>query len=217
MGALCGIESNCKGCEVSGKIKGRSVQIDSLTKKKPRTSTIRGVPKPEVGGSNLPGAIGFRGFKRGLNLAGVTGWVTNRACLMPTEFLPMKFHDRFNIEVGQDESRRRFVNRTHNKIFVQISEDAALTTRAAIGRAIGCEIGEIYVNLQPIHTFVGADFFKNLQAIEGWYGYMQRVGTQASTDTMDSMIQDLISQSEVDLGIRWVNGKFIRKGRCAPR
>src|SRR5215831_16262134 len=124
----------------------------------------------------------------------------------------MNFHNRFNIEVGQDEARRRFVNRIHNKIFVQISENAALTTRAEIGRAIGHEIGEIYVNQQPIHTFVGADFYKNMQAIEGWYGYMQTVATQGSIDAMDSMIQDLISQSEVDLGIRWVNGRFIRKG-----
>ena len=28
-----------------------------------------------------------------------------------------KFHERFDIEVGLDEAKRRFVNRAHNRIF----------------------------------------------------------------------------------------------------
>jgi len=56
---------------------------------------------------------------------------------------------------------------------------------------------------------VGKDFFRNVQALEALY---RSITDNTKQKDLGNLIQRLLDASEVDLGIRWENGRFIRSG-----
>jgi len=67
-------------------------------------------------------------------------------------------------------------------------------------------LGIRYEGYKPAHELVGNDFVQNVHALESLYqqnGISQRV---------DKVVKEILNDSEVDLGIRWENGQFIRTG-----
>ncbi len=54
---------------------------------------------------------------------------------------------------------------------------------------------------------MGYDFFRNLQALETMYKL-----TISVKEELEGMIKYLLSASEVDLNVRWKNGKFFKSG-----
>jgi hypothetical protein len=117
----------------------------------------------------------------------------------------LKFTQRFNIEIGLEEARRRFVNRIHNNIFnyyyyYRLSEN----TRFEVHREIVSALGDRYSYSKDLSTQIDDDFFRNLLALETFYhlGYT----------VIDQYIKKFLSESEVDLGVRWDNGRFIKSG-----
>lgn len=122
----------------------------------------------------------------------------------------MKFNERFNIEVNLEEARKRFVNRIYNDIFLFYQ------SQFNTPQIIATTLGKKYVPRYPlIDTYLSSDFYENLEAIEGLFEYTSNK-LSPSLDNPSLQIQknikEILSKSEVDLGILWENGKFLPTG-----
>jgi hypothetical protein len=110
-----------------------------------------------------------------------------------------KFHERFNIRVGQDEAKRRFVNRAYN-----LMESGDLHYIVKVREAVANALGERHFATRAVDQHIKGDFLDCLLALEGVFEDLK--GTHAQ---LDGMIHKLVTESESDLGIRWQNGKFL--------
>jgi hypothetical protein len=120
----------------------------------------------------------------------------------------LKFNQRFDIEIGLDEAKRRFVNRAYNKVFYNFFYSISDNERYRIHREIVSALGDKYLYHKNLAEQIGDDFYRNLQALETFYqtsdGYYR--------STVDQLIKLILSESEVDFGVRWANGRFIKSG-----
>lgn len=120
----------------------------------------------------------------------------------------MKFTDRFAIDVDLEEARRRFVNRTNNRAYLSFYLDLNENERYRIKKEIISALGDKYNFHENLSDQIGDDFHRNLQALEVLYnsvGHFYR-------DKANKLIINLLAESEIDLGVRWKNGKFIKSG-----
>jgi hypothetical protein len=126
-----------------------------------------------------------------------------------------KFDERFNIRVPMDEAKRRFVNRAHSQI---LSPDCPFMLgeghlrRACM--AIAFELGERFDAGTPfrrtaLEAYTGLNFERTLQAIEA---ARRVICGPNSGPQLDEVVEAMLSESEVDLGIRWNDGKFLPSG-----
>ena len=134
-----------------------------------------------------------------------------------------KFHERFDIEVGVDEVKRRFVNRAFGWIFDQMlntNSDPGYSLKIELIIQLGEETG--YNNFRP---YVKDDFYKTLESIEYLYKIVEAHENQATSysrfsqddyrrikTSITKSIQRLFDSTELDLGIRWEHGCFVRSG-----
>ncbi|MCX5892172.1 MAG: hypothetical protein NTW80_04230, partial [Deltaproteobacteria bacterium] len=119
----------------------------------------------------------------------------------------MKFINRFDIEVGQDEARKRFVNRAYNRIY-KFFYNIEQNERYRIHIEIVSALGEKYSYGVDLSHTIGNEFYRNLLAIETMYECVD----YHSRKLLDILIKLLMHESEVDLGIRWTKGRFIKSG-----
>lgn len=126
------------------------------------------------------------------------------------------FHQRFNIQVGIDEAKRRFVNRVVNKIEESFPELARLETSPAwyVTEAlvnVATRLGKEYKSEWLFYKYFGTDFYDCLKAVEALYEtFVSKYGAYA--DKLTDLIQYTIALSETDLGIRWRDGSFWPSG-----
>src|SRR5438067_2252292 len=85
-----------------------------------------------------------------------------------------KFHERFDIEVGLDEAKRRFVERVHNLIFEGFMRSLMpdweyLDAVKYIAARLGDQFSGVY--LLAIHN--SGDFLKHLHAIEALHDFLE--------------------------------------------
>jgi len=124
-----------------------------------------------------------------------------------------KFHERFNIEVEINEARRRFVNRALNLVFWSFLYELSNTEEIVV--EIATVLGETYEDsdFDSVKDYIDDDFHKTLLAIEALFNAIPPHNIPAhSKEALVKIIDRIISESEVDLGIRWQDGKFIRSG-----
>jgi hypothetical protein len=116
----------------------------------------------------------------------------------------LKFIERFNIEIGLEEAKKHFVNRAHNQIFNYYYYTLTENNRFRVQREIVSALGD-RCSGYDLSTQIGDDFLRNLHALETFYdlGYPL---------VIDQYIKKFLSESEVDLGVRWDNGRFIKSG-----
>lgn len=121
-----------------------------------------------------------------------------------------KFHERFEIDLGIDEAKRRFVNRVLNFLIHDIHIVACrrydLDGWASLERHICSKLGEQWRGLNCLSSVVNNDFEKSLQAIEALYTHPNFV--DLANDGITSILQD----TEIDIGIRWEKGRFLPSG-----
>lgn len=115
-----------------------------------------------------------------------------------------RFHERFTIVIGAEDARRRFVNRAHNLIFDELLSRTADSGR--IAKLIVSELGERY-DYRGISLYIGDEFLRVLEAIEGYY----RVAP-AVRDALNEIVSQMLASAEVDLGVRWQDGRFLPVG-----
>src|SRR2546422_4671678 len=82
-----------------------------------------------------------------------------------------KFHERFDINVGVEEARRRFRNRVKNLIYQSFLHDmfGYDTDCKNVIRHVVSKLGDEYNYSIPLEKHIGDDFFKNLQAVEAMH------------------------------------------------
>lgn len=118
------------------------------------------------------------------------------------------FHERFNIEVGMNEARRRFVNRALNLVFgsflYQFSDCEGIVTE------IATVLGVLYDgdDFDSVKEYIDDDFYKTLLATETLFNIIP----SDSKEELVAIIHRIINESEVDIGIRWEGGKFMKSG-----
>src|SRR6266571_793450 len=128
------------------------------------------------------------------------------------------FHERFEIEVGIDEVRRRFINRVYNLIFEgfirrEIPDWMYLELLKYVAARLGDQFAGNYLAI--LHG--GHDFLRHLQAIESVYAFIEKIKDQSvvhptTAGRLSIQIQEILDMSEVDLGVRWDSGRFLRAG-----
>ena len=128
------------------------------------------------------------------------------------------FHKRFDIEIDIEEARKRFIERARNEIFEFLprSSDSLIyswywyTTRL---KHFATALGERYhpAKRNIISYIRIEDYNEVLRAIEIIYANADSLRDNART-MMDYRIEKILWLSEIDLGIKWENGKFIPKG-----
>ena len=125
------------------------------------------------------------------------------------------FHERFQIEVGLDESKRRFVNRAMNYFNSDLfGEHYDFFQVQRLCRAIADALGEQFYRTSwpakpDVSKYIKGEFYRCVQALEVVY---EKMPSTQHKGVMTEFIHRVLSQSEVDLGIRWDHGRFIRAG-----
>lgn len=127
------------------------------------------------------------------------------------------FCDRFDIHFGADEARRRFINRAKNQLFSAsfAVNDHLREQKWWYARCVASELGEEYVGIDDFSFYFKKDFFRCLQCIETIYERMcedTQIDDKATVSVFEMGIRILLDMSEIDLGVRWHDGKFLPSG-----
>jgi hypothetical protein len=133
---------------------------------------------------------------------------------MPDDKRKRSFEERFDIEVGLEEAKLRFVNRSHNVIDGWYKKARFQDSfRFAVFQTLGMRVPDVIVT--SLADEIGKEFDSALKAIEGAYKYAN--GTGHGHDFLlrvrfDSDVRNLLDMAETDLGIDWQEGQFVRTG-----
>lgn len=118
------------------------------------------------------------------------------------------FLKRFDIPVSNDVARQQFLNRISNHVFEnffqQDIEEHYL--QETILWHVAHELGEKYSSLKSFHSYTGGQFSPTLHALEVAFRHLK---TRKQKKELTRLIEFVLSSSELDLGIRWSNGKFV--------
>lgn len=126
--------------------------------------------------------------------------------------MSQKFHERFGIELGEVEGKRRFVNRALNFLLDQVCASAArssLNAKVELEKFICSKLGERYGGLDSLGDAIGTDFNACLRALEALYAH------PSWKTVAEHGITEILRDTEIDIGIRWGNGHFIAAGAPA--
>lgn len=127
--------------------------------------------------------------------------------------MPRKYHERFGIELGVAEAKRRFVNRVLNFILDHIRDVAwnidEYAAQAELDKYLCSKLGERYTGRGCLDTVLGTDFDTCLRALEALSAH--------SDWNMEAErgIKTILAETEIDIGIRWENGHFLPSGAPA--
>lgn len=122
------------------------------------------------------------------------------------------FHERFNIQLKVEQARLRFMNRVRNRIFlnfIDVEKDIKLEVYWQIANTLGEEFRRPSPSVSYFDYYVGGDFHKCLQAIEAIHAALS---TKPNIQKLNILVSIILEESEIDLGIGWENGRFIRTG-----
>lgn len=127
------------------------------------------------------------------------------------------FHQRFNIQVGREDLEKRFVNRILNRIgdeFPRLRYGVSLSSRDEKALLnVANRLGKEHEHDWGFREYVRNDFYSCLQGIEALFETFTSGGYSSSdVNEIDGIVQEAITLSEGDLGIRWVNGVFRPSG-----
>ncbi len=121
-----------------------------------------------------------------------------------------KFHERFGLDLGENEAKRRFVNRVLNflihDIHIVACQRYGIDGWIFLERHICSKLGEQWRSQGCVSSVVNNDFEKSLQAIEALYAHPSFV------DLANEGITSILQDAEIDIGVRWENGRFLPSG-----
>ncbi len=121
-----------------------------------------------------------------------------------------KIHERFGLDLGVNEAKRRFVNRVLDflihEIHIVACQRYGIDVWISLERHICSKLGEQWRSPRCLSSVVNNDFEKSLQALEALYAHPNFV--DLANDGITSILQD----TEIDIGIRWENGRFLPSG-----
>jgi hypothetical protein len=121
------------------------------------------------------------------------------------------FQQRFNIEIGDDESKRRFIIRVQNQISDVFVITLGLSNKyylPGIYRTIANTLGQGFSYSYELKHYISNDFYSCLQVLELLYSRLNGKDKQE----LSAIIKEILSQSETDLSVQWKEGIFIPAG-----
>lgn len=116
------------------------------------------------------------------------------------------FHKRFNIDLDVEEAIRRFQNRVFS--IVPLITMQAWADDVYIHRKIAIKLGEAYYEGFNVGPFLQQDFLTCLRALEATYEALP----EREKRQLSAMLGEVTLMSEIDIGIRWKDGVFLRCG-----
>jgi hypothetical protein len=130
-----------------------------------------------------------------------------------------KFHERFDIEMNLDDAKSRFINRALNRIFndfvYKVPEWQTIISdvMTALGKYYEPSSRPRLGEFKGYFDDWGAErsFMSTLEGIEKLYCVVSLVSSESSLQ-LSSLIQELLDMSEIDLGVSWNNGCFLKTG-----
>ena len=130
---------------------------------------------------------------------------------------PLSFNRRFNVEVDLEAAKQRFINRLFNLIdedFLGFTrKPCALSEYVEAFKHVAYKLGIRYDGNNTLGYYAGDDFLHILWAIEALFEAFQMQQNYAnSADRLSKIIELVISESEIDLGIQWRSGVFHPSG-----
>lgn len=124
-----------------------------------------------------------------------------------------KFHERFGIDLGVDEAKRRFVNRVKNALFSQVMRYVTYKhgslTADSLEQHICQKLGERWKGSGSLGNLIGDNFESCMHAVEALYSHPNHIGEA------DRIANSIMEEMEIDIGIRWENGRFLASGAPA--
>jgi len=131
----------------------------------------------------------------------------------PTRF---PFHQRFDIGVGLEDARNRFVCRVMNwtELLLPELQEHYINRKAEYDQILQLVANELGIRYEKQHRFedyVAGDFVKALQALEA----LRKVtNTYEGDETQlaEVIVERAMSQSEIDLEVEWSDGEFKPSG-----
>jgi len=124
--------------------------------------------------------------------------------------MPRDFIRRFHLKVELPDAQLRFINRALNLIFEGFKWNYLDSgTQNNLDRQIASALGLRHIYRMSMEKYIEGDFLKCLQALEAFYKGVTPLGLEKE---ISKTIDDLLLESEVDLGIRWQQGRFIKSG-----
>ncbi len=137
----------------------------------------------------------------------------------PKTILP--FHQRFNIEVQDKKAKQRFLNRVSNKVFKSDfywwvfeeeedkDEEEGVRLKDNIMWKLANALGKTFSFSNDWNYYISGDFHTCLQTLEIIYRELPK---DDQKEALDEIIKEIISLSEVDLGMQWREGVFWPSG-----
>jgi len=134
------------------------------------------------------------------------------------------FHRRFDIKVGLDEAKKRFVNRCFNLIFENYDVLNADDFTFDLKKAVATELGKKHYPNDSFSDFIKDDFHSTLLAIEAIYqraiapprgdprSVFPAVRYESMARHLNKTVPALLVLAEVDLSIKWEKGRFFPTG-----
>ncbi len=131
------------------------------------------------------------------------------------------FNQRFNIEVPNEKVTQRFLNRVSNKVFKSDfywwvfeekedeDEEGGVSLKHKIMWELANTLGKTFDYSYDWNYYISGDFHTCLQTLEIIYRELPK---DAQKEVLDEIIKEIISLSEVDLGVRWREGVFLQSG-----
>lgn len=126
-----------------------------------------------------------------------------------------RFHERFEIPVGAQEARRRFLARVKNFLGPFLEDCYTVEAVRDIERTLASELGDVYEYGYLDELLVSDNLLKVLHALEIVYDEadMPEPPTERPPRTvLDRTVRDMLAKAEVDLGVTWDRGRFHPSG-----
>jgi hypothetical protein len=129
---------------------------------------------------------------------------------MTKKALP-NFHERFDITVNISSAHQRFFNRIKSLIWDNYfkTEIDEATRQGQILWQIAINLGEEYEYYNDIEDYIGDDYYKCLHALEIAYDALKNKKFKTK---LEGLILLALSLSEIDLGIYFKEGHFLKSG-----
>lgn len=120
-----------------------------------------------------------------------------------------RFHERFEIPIDMEEAKRRFANRLNNLVLINFwFNEVEYRDKLPIIREVASNLGAEYQIGSNLKDYFATDFHTSLQALEALYKALP----DNHRPSLEAAILRIFSESEVDLGVRWENGRFEKAG-----
>jgi hypothetical protein len=135
------------------------------------------------------------------------------------EAKPRPFHERFDIDVGIDEARQRFINRVSNLVldrtYYGLGDLDRVTNKGGNRieslREVASALGDRYRPNERYDYYVKGDFRRCLKVVEALYKSLGEISLGRQRQ-MSEQITEIINSSETDIGVRWEPPVFFPTG-----